>query len=845
MALLRSRNSHRPARSAAWPATVGSIAAIAFLAAAGGGADMGPLEGARVRWSRQFANPVGHPMPLRGENGVEGIVVTLGDGSVTLVDAGGKARWRAKLDLPADAGAVCGTLRPGSNPCVVATDVWASVYCFDSKGKRMWKLARASRSGGFRTPSIVDLDGDGTREVVVSDSRGRLLVIGANGKVRMEVTAGNYRVSGPTIASGRHLIFATDAGDVYRLTPAGDLIWACRPGARYGRSLPVLLGGKSGEVALLPCSFVSDKPGLAMLDAATGAFLMRAPSEVQSYQSTVVADLNADGHPTVLYGDKNSQLYCLDARGQRLWATRLPGRGIFHAPAALASGSRSMILQTVRGEGPDGRCLYALDGHGRVMDGLALKGGGGSCPLVCRFSGETGLSLVTLSASGVLERRDLPPPWSSAGVLWAGPPEGRPGRSALPDAGETPALRSPTPSRRRAVLGANSLEATVPAGAVYASVRVVHPDARSVTILRLPASGGARTTVPVRIPSVGRYEVDVKWLDNRSRSVGAHARYVMVLDDGLTRDAEHQASFERAMQQAMEAMPARSPLISRLLYACRGIYATARAERSGEAFDGLRTERDRCLALVSLMRRAPTASDLVAVPIANPWGRTDAARTLREGKSLNSIAIEMVGNERESRAVLLANLTARAMTVRVERGPFGSSTKPPSAQPGDSLLKLHEAIAVTPTTTGMPVEDALPELGPASTLRLGPGESRTLWMTVSSAQLAEGKHTGTLRIGDVASLKPPTEVRVTVRVSRVRLPDRLRYRHCNWLYLSGMRDETTLERVLQDALGHGTSVFVIPPPTVRLDGAGRALSVEGAQHDWLARRLLGRAALLI
>ncbi len=805
-----------------------------------------------VRWSRSYPGAVGHPMPLRGDKGVVGIVVTQADGAVVLVDGKGKTVWSARLDLPADSGAACGVLRPNRPPVVVATDVEGSVYHISHQGWRLRKVSRKSRSGGFRTPVIADLDGDGVREVIVTDSRGKLACHSAFGKPLFEITAGNYRVSAPAVCiqgdGTRHLIFGNDAGDVYRITSDGRLVWACRPGGRFGRSLPTIVQMPSGPAVLMPTSFVSSEPGLVMLDAATGALIGRAPSEVQSYQSAVVTGSDDPGMPAVLFGDKNSVLYALDDDGKRIWNTRLPGRGIFNAPAVLASGEGTLILQPVRGAGPDGRCLYALDGAGRIPDGISLPGGGGSSPVVCRFAGDKHLSLVTLSANGTLERRDLPAPWNAAKVIWAGPPETRIW-SARASAHSATLVGPPTPCS--AVLGTNIMAMNAPAGCAYAAVRTASKDLIETTLLRLadpitgaPMPATKRIALKTR-GSMGENDVSVAWFGHEPNHQIGERRRLLIVNRDLSADGWQQVEFERTFGNVLPMASERRILLESILRSCRDEYERARKSATGTAFDALRAERERCLAFAHLARRAPAEAEIACVQVANPWKPLDAAEAARSRAPINEVHVDMLGNERESCAIAVGNLTLQPVTLRIERGPFthGDGTDPPV--PGHAVVRLHEPITVTPTSTGEPVDDPLPELGDASTFRLGPGEIRMLWLTISSVGLAAGEHTGILRIGNTASATPRADVRVAIRVSSVRLPDRLRYRHCNWLYPASLSDEAVRERVLKDALEHGTSVFVIPPPTVRLNAEGAVVSVDGAVHDSIARRLQGRAFFLI
>jgi hypothetical protein len=148
-------------------------------------------------------------------------------------------------------------------------------------------------------------------------------------------------------------------------------------------------------------------------------------------------------------------------------------------------------------------------------------------------------------------------------------------------------------------------------------------------------------------------------------------------------------------------------------------------------------------------------------------------------------------------------------------------------------------------STGKASEDVLPRLGEGNLVRLGPLETRKVWLTFHSRDLAPGAHHSTLKAGDLLSLEPPVEVPVSVKVYDYRLPDRLTYNHGNWLYLAGITDPKLRDATVKDALEHGTNVFNVPQVTVEFDASGKITNAKTEPHDSLVKALRGRAFFMV
>jgi hypothetical protein len=96
-----------------------------------------------------------------------------------------------------------------------------------------------------------------------------------------------------------------------------------------------------------------------------------------------------------------------------------------------------------------------------------------------------------------------------------------------------------------------------------------------------------------------------------------------------------------------------------------------------------------------------------------------------------------------------------------------------------------------------------------------------------------------IRISTLERTDPPIEIPLNITISSVRLPDRFSYRHCNWLYLSSIKDEGVLDATIRDAVEHRTNVFNMPAPVVRVNCDGSFAGADSAAADRLIPRLPG------
>ena len=773
---------------------------------------------ATPEWSYESGEGLGQLAPFPDSEHAEGVLLTGNSGRIRLVAPGGRVLSSMQTDLPPTTNAIPVTFRRGEEPRIVVADNEGSIYCFRRNGERLWKYSRGSKAADFRLLTAADLEGKGENEIVMADTHGHLYAVDSNGHLRFEVMATSFRVS-PAVAAdidgdGRAvLVFGTEDKDLYAVRASGEVLWYAHVDGAVGRALPILASlGSREPVVLVPMAFEGVFQGLDAFNATSGKMLWRARSLMQSYQSTAVADIDGDGALEVLYGDKSNHVFCVDAHGQPRWNVHLDGRGIFFAPAIadLEGKGRAMLFQVVRAAGVNGKSLYALNAGGAIVDSWELPGGGVSSPILCRWRNESEVHLLAAGGSGKLIAYRLTQN-PGAKILWTGlqgslpgPPHSSLGASASPARPTAAAATKVVPVS----LGTTTLREPSE-GAQLVALRVVDPDGTIHLTLLKPEPGEA-VAGELLASAPGNYEVTAEWFGVGSAPL-------------RTERTTYRASAELNLSEP-HAPGELAAYVKARISAARQL---ALASGKAEDYDAARAEANYDRALVAGVENLRPPDPIMVQVVRNPWTQHNPITLLdEEGIAKGGIQVRMLGNEYASAAVALTNITARPLTLVLR------ATLPTAVQ-------FRGVPMVVPDTTGKPQEDPLPLLGEGQTLRLGPAETREIWLTLHSRSLEPGKHASAIQISILERIAPPIEIPLELTVSRVRLPDRFSYKHCNWLYLTSIKDEHILKATIHDAVEHGTNVFNIPGPTVSVKCDGTVTGADTAAADRLIPRLPG------
>ncbi len=242
--------------------------------------------------------------------------------------------------------------------------------------------------------------------------------------------------------------------------------------------------------------------------------------------------------------------------------------------------------------------------------------------------------------------------------------------------------------------------------------------------------------------------------------------------------------------------------------------------------------------LVTLARAALQAQQKgspMLVGAANPWAPFGGMDELQEDRLLPaSVEIAAFGNETESAALNLFNLSSTPRTFYVEPTPLQKDSLTVKAC---DVIALHEVVEVH-TELRMTSADALPKLNSANQITVPAWGARQLWLNVNTDSLAPGEWTGNIRLRSLELVPLDLSCPMKVTVWPARVPDKPTLRHCGWGYVeSSWLKDYPLE-ALADQIEHGTNVFVCTSaPRAQFDASGALVGeIDYKDHDAYLKR---------
>ncbi len=253
-------------------------------------------------------------------------------------------------------------------------------------------------------PIVVDLDGDGSAEVITAAYEA-LIAVDGSGKERWRFdTAGRYSTCPAVLErSGKSpLIYAGDnKGQFTCLDGSGAVVWQKNIGNIFGPAPAVGALDRDGGVQVLQGNSAGV---LTSMDALNGDVRWTCQLEGEC-SSPAIADLDGDGNAEVVIATGAGLLYCVDAAGTVVWKSTIGEKApTWSIPAPVifkdSSGKARIAIATFQSE------FFCLDNRGAVLWKRPVRGPVAPTISVGDIDNDGMADLFVVTGLGVLYRFD-------------------------------------------------------------------------------------------------------------------------------------------------------------------------------------------------------------------------------------------------------------------------------------------------------------------------------------------------------------------------------------------------------------------------------------------------------
>ncbi|HQO35955.1 MAG TPA: hypothetical protein PLG59_14930 [bacterium] len=208
-----------------------------------------------ILWTRKISE-TGFSRPIwagpMGENGPVHMLVGDKAGTVYCLSNNGDILWQAAVGAEVSASIVAGTLTPGGPVFVLAGTKGEQLHCLSSRGEPVWTAELGGTMDLGTGIALTDLNGDETKEIVVSSRNHEVIAFRQDGSEIWRVETGAQLRSVPAIGDvdndGETEILVGSADWLlYCIDPAGTVEWTAYVGNRVDAA-PLLVDLNADEV---------------------------------------------------------------------------------------------------------------------------------------------------------------------------------------------------------------------------------------------------------------------------------------------------------------------------------------------------------------------------------------------------------------------------------------------------------------------------------------------------------------------------------------------------------------------------------------------------------------------
>ncbi|MGY5859743.1 MAG: FG-GAP-like repeat-containing protein [Candidatus Thorarchaeota archaeon] len=273
------------------------------------------------------------------------------------------------------------------------------LYCFDHLGSIEWSYTTDEWILG--SPSVADLDKDGDLEIIIGTRGSTLYCFDSDGEIEWTFPSDGWAWSTACLADinldgNLEILFTTNTGMLYCLNNTGDEMWYVDtgPAAEVPPAVgdfdedgipDIVVGNHNGRV------YCYNSTGHALWDSYAGGGIMNA--------AFCISDLDADGHLEIIIGTWDQNIYCIHHNGTERWSFPTGG-DIDMSTAAAVDLDNDGTMEVLVGSN-DNR-LHCIDHNGNEEWYYATSGNIRGSPMVADLDGDGHLDIVVPSQDNYL-----------------------------------------------------------------------------------------------------------------------------------------------------------------------------------------------------------------------------------------------------------------------------------------------------------------------------------------------------------------------------------------------------------------------------------------------------------
>ena len=755
-----------------------------------------------------------YPAILKRTGNVALIYAADNSGQLTCISGAGKIVWQADLNAGSEwSASVVADLDGNGSYEVIQTDTKGTVWVFEALTGNV--LKKTSVGGQPVSPSVGDLNGDGKSEIAIATNDGTITVLGNDlaelWKYKIGGFSESWSTSSPVMFSAsdgkNYLIAASSTGDIFCFDAQGKPAWQYPTNVPVSSSISVGDFNQDGQSDI----FIITQTGLVYRFDENGNVVWKIDMQGRGLASGAIADINNDGKLEYIFSTQTGHFMVLNQSGDVIFDYQLPSRSINVTPSigSITGNPDKLDLFLTGGESGQTYCFESPATKKSVIQWSNYRGN----------AQNTG-SWFGLTKSDELRMVPQNLAWNKLLI------------------GERVQFKisNPKPS-------ANPLKAV--------AICISTDGSKHNAIANIYGNEG-ELLLPVDFTLPGNYQFNWSLTSSEDKELLSGSREISVQafenDRALAKHSVNELNVAAdqvepvlplsafALRNEADQIQSKSNAISTQQEMVAVSNASA-VQTTIKNTAKLNDQAKRALQVSNLIEKAAklgAGTSLIAFE-GSKWENRNVDKQL-PSRVENPVLIShaAVPGEHQPVPLMLFNVTDHLLNVRIV------------IENPDIEIKVTAMHAInTSTSLGEETWDALPVIDESGVISIPSLSSREVWLDIQIDQAKQGKHDIgiTLQALNGAGVldaptnphavpAPETKVKISLDILPFKLAPSGDFRLCTWSPSSGPE--------VEGLLAHGNNVFLLPQPILKFNAENQLSGLDYTAFDQVTAQFKGK-----